>query len=65
MPDKINLNNASIGELEKIPGIGRECAQTIVKERDKRGGFDSISELEQIGGFGDEAIRHLHENAEV
>ena len=62
---KVNLNKASVDQLERIPGIGRECAEKIVDVRNKRGGFNSVGELDQIGGFGSEAVKHLREHAEV
>ena len=38
----INLNTASAGELEELPGIGEARAKAIVAVREKRGGFKSV-----------------------
>lgn len=62
---KVNLNTASVEQIDRIPNIGRECAERIVHERDQRGGFKSINELDQMKGFGDDALRNLHEHATV
>lgn len=63
--NKINLNTASRDQIEQISDIGSECAQRIVDERDRRGNFESISDLDSIGGFGKEAIKNLKEQASV
>lgn len=62
---KIDLNNASAQQLEQISDIGPEDAQKIIHERDRRGGFKNLSELDQIPGFGPETVKQLKESAEV
>lgn len=63
MAEKLNLNTASREELDRIPDIGGDCAERIIEDRNKRGGFRSMDELDQIGGFGREAIQNLEANA--
>lgn len=65
MGEKADLNTASADELDRIANIGRECADRIVQEREQRGGFKNIDELDQIEGFGDDAIRNLKQHASV
>lgn len=48
----IDLNAATAAELTWLPGIGPALAQRIIEERDKRGGFDSVRDLESIPGIG-------------
>ncbi len=43
---KVNINNASVAELEGIPGIGPSKAEAIVKYRDEKS--DASLELESI-----------------
>jgi competence ComEA-like helix-hairpin-helix protein len=62
---KINLNTASYEDLQHISDVGDECARRIIEEREKRGGFQSIEELDQIGGFGREAVQNLKAQAHV
>jgi len=50
MAEKLDLNRASVGELEKIPGITRTLARRIVAARDRKGGFANIAELRDIEG---------------
>ena len=59
MADKVNLNTASRQELNSIPDIGNDCVNRIIENRP----FKSINDVDRIKGFGDDAIRNLHEHA--
>ncbi len=49
----ININTASAGELESLPGIGETIAQDIIEYREKYGLFKSKEELKNVKGIGD------------
>jgi competence protein ComEA len=55
----VNLNTASAGELEALPGIGEARAKAIVAVREKRGGFKSVDELSEVKGLGKAALDKL------
>ena len=40
----LDLNRATLPELERLPGLGRKWAQAILEERARRGGFQSLEE---------------------
>lgn len=61
MADKVNLNTASRQQLNSIPNIGDDCVDRIMKERP----FNSMKDVDQIKGFGDDALQNLHEHAKV
>ena len=61
---KVNLNEASREELARIVGIGEGCAQRIIRYREQQGRIRDVEELaDELKGFGDQAMRHLREQA--
>ncbi len=55
----INLNTATIEQLESLPGIGRKTAELIVEYRTKSGGFKRIEDLMNIKGIGEKSFLKL------
>jgi len=57
----LNLNAATLDELDALPGIGRTIAQRIIAEREHRP-FKSVADLDRVPGIGAkrmEALRPL------
>ena len=50
--EKMDLNRVDAAGLELIPGIGPSLARRIVEDRDARGPFRSVEELERVRGIG-------------
>lgn len=50
---KININTASIEELDTLPGVGEATANKIVNYREENGNFNSIEEIKNVNGIGD------------
>ena len=50
--EKIDINNATVEELMKLPGIGAVTAERIVEYRETKGGFKSIEEIKKVKGIG-------------
>lgn len=46
----VNLNEASVEELDRLPGVGRTAAERILTHRQKRP-FQRIEELVRVKGF--------------
>lgn len=57
----LDLNRASEGELETLPGIGPATAAAIVSWRDDQGPFSSVDELLEVPGIGPAKLAALEE----
>lgn len=57
----LNLNSASVSELDGLPGIGPARAAAILQEREARGPFESVEELSRVPGLGPAAIARLRD----
>ena len=55
----LNLNSATVPQLEALPGIGRATAERIVEYREKNGGFKKIEELMNVRGIGEKSFLTL------
>ncbi|MDD4705699.1 MAG: helix-hairpin-helix domain-containing protein [Bacilli bacterium] len=59
--NKININTASITELQTLSGIGETKANDIIKYREQYGKFNNIEELKNISGIGDAIFEKIKE----
>jgi competence protein ComEA len=57
----LNLNTATLEQLDTLSGIGPLTAQKILDFREERGGFSSVEELGEIPGIGDKRLASLRE----
>jgi competence protein ComEA len=53
---KININSASVQELQKLPQVGAAVAQRIVDYRTKHGKFAKIEEIMKVKGIGEKTF---------
>jgi competence ComEA-like helix-hairpin-helix protein len=64
-PPLVNLNSASVSELDRLPGIGPARAAAILQEREARGPFASVEALSRVPGLGPSAIARLRDQVVV
>ena len=62
---KVSLNQATVGELETLPGIGPSKAAAIIKYREEVGAFQSIDELTNVSGIGEKTLEKLRDSLDL
>jgi competence protein ComEA len=58
---KVNLNTATAGELEALPGIGPTLAQRIVEYRQTHGPFQAIEDVMDVTGIGSATFEKIRD----
>jgi competence protein ComEA len=61
----LNLNTATITQLDSLPGVGPTKAAAILQYRQEHGPFNSVDELARVPGFGPAAISRLDQRLTV
>jgi competence protein ComEA len=61
----LNLNTATLEQLDQLQGIGPSTAQQIIGYREEHGGFRSVDELDQVPGIGEVRLASLREQVRV
>lgn len=61
----VNLNTATVEQLNTLPGVGEVLARRIIEFRDARGGFASVEQLRQVSGIGEKKFAELRDKVSV
>jgi competence protein ComEA len=58
---KVNLNTATLEQLDTLPGVGPVTAQAILTWRETNGPFGSVDDLLDVKGIGEATLAELRE----
>ncbi len=58
--EKIDINRATVQELQSLPGIGRVTAENIVSLREKNGRFERVDDLLKVKGIGKAKLSKIY-----
>lgn len=61
----VNINTASVQELQSLPNIGPAKAQAIVDYRTEHGPFKSIEDIRKVKGIGQATFDKLKDEINV
>ena len=64
-PDVVNLNTATLEDLDALPGVGPVTAAAIVGWRDANGRFTSVEQLGEVDGIGPARLEKLRDLVHV
>ena len=56
---RIDLNQASLHELDSLPGLGRSKAAAIIAHREAHGPYTRLDDLLEVSGIGPGTVRSL------
>jgi competence protein ComEA len=52
-PAVVNLNTATVAQLDTLPGVGAKMAERIIEFRTKNGPFKKVEDLMNVRGIGE------------
>jgi competence protein ComEA len=55
----VDINTASVADLEAVPGIGKSLAERILAFREKNGAYGSVDDLLKVPGIGEKSLEKL------
>ena len=61
----LNLNSATLSQLDSLPGIGPAKAAAILRYRRDHGPFAAVDELARVPGFGAAAVSRLRDHLSI
>lgn len=63
--ERIDINQATAEELQRLPGIGTALAEAIVQYRQEHGAFTTVEDLMQVKGIGEARFEAIRERITV
>jgi len=63
--EKVNLNTATLEQLQTLPGVGPAVAKKIIEHRTKTGKFTKVEEILNIQGIGEKKFQRMKDRLVV
>jgi competence protein ComEA len=63
--EKININTATVEQLQTLKGIGAKTAMAIIEYRDTIGQFTDVEELAQVKGIGEKKLAIISQDVTI
>jgi len=63
--DKVNVNTASLEQLQSVKGFGTATAKAIIEFRDEHGSFETLDDLVLVKGIGSKKLEKLSDQLSV
>jgi len=63
--EKVNINTATVSQLQEVKGIGKKTAVAIVEYRKSNGKFKKLEDLKSVKGIGDKKLKKLQSQLQV
>lgn len=65
IPQKLNINEASVEEIASLPYIGESKAREIVRYRNENGPFKNKADLVKVKGIGEKLLEKIETYIEL
>jgi competence protein ComEA len=62
---RLNINSATLADLDALPGIGPAKAAAILQYREKHGSFAAVEDLARVPGLGAGAVVRLRDRVSI
>jgi competence protein ComEA len=63
--EKVNINTATVDQLQTLPGVGPSTAKRILEHRSKVGKFSKIEEIINVKGIGEKKFQKMKDRLTV
>jgi len=61
LTDRINLNTATVQDLQVLPRIGPAISQRIIEFRNEYGPFQTVADIQKVKGIGPKTFKKINE----